>query len=278
MDFGVRRSHRSKLMLSRQPTSAEEKNEAKPEKQIQGKQNPEKQNNDKLRYSRYYEHDALLRAFANRAMVLAFLCVPLALVSLGFAVYVRIQPPTIIRVDLNGEATLLNRTKPSPTLGISVTQRACSDPTAFEKRAFARTFLTRYLNFTPADVAGNLAEGLNMMTADLRRTTLDALKNDNTVGKIEDDQTNSVFHIRSLETSKDDPLNFVVFGVQEIHRVRDHKEDFDKVVAEFHIRLVSEKRSERNPSGLLIADYWEREIEGEKRNAILHDTALQGPR
>ncbi len=265
-------------MLSRQPTSAEEKNEAKPEKQIQGKQNPEKQNNDKLRYSRYYEHDALLRAFANRAMVLAFLCVPLALVSLGFAVYVRIQPPTIIRVDLNGEATLLNRTKPSPTLGISVTQGADADPTDFEKRAFARTFLTRYLNFTPADVAGNWAEGLNMMTADLRRTTLDALKNDNTVGKIEDDQTNSVFHIRSLETSKDDPLNFVVFGVQEIHRVRDHKEDFDKVVAEFHIRLVSEKRSERNPSGLLIADYWEREIEGEKRNAILHDTALQGPR
>ena len=30
----------------------------------------------KLRYSRYYEHDGALRAYANRAMVLAFLCVP----------------------------------------------------------------------------------------------------------------------------------------------------------------------------------------------------------
>src|SRR5260370_17757049 len=119
-------------MLSRQPTSAEEKNEAKPEKQIQGKQNPEKQNNDKLRYSRYYEHDALLRAFANRAMVLAFLCVPLALVSLGFAVYVRIHPPTIIRVDLNAGTTPLTRTHPPPPLEVSVPHGACSDPTAFE--------------------------------------------------------------------------------------------------------------------------------------------------
>ena len=30
----------------------------------------------KLSYSRYYEHDGALRAYANRAMVLAFLCVP----------------------------------------------------------------------------------------------------------------------------------------------------------------------------------------------------------
>jgi hypothetical protein len=32
---------------------------------------------EKLRYSRYYEHDGALRAYANRAMVLAFLCVPI---------------------------------------------------------------------------------------------------------------------------------------------------------------------------------------------------------
>ena len=31
---------------------------------------------EKLRYSRYYEHDGALRAYANRAMVLAMLCVP----------------------------------------------------------------------------------------------------------------------------------------------------------------------------------------------------------
>jgi len=54
---------------------------------------------EKLRYSRYYEHDGALRAYANRAMLLAFLCVPATLLALGFAVYVRVQPPTVIRVD-----------------------------------------------------------------------------------------------------------------------------------------------------------------------------------
>jgi len=47
---------------------------------------------EKLRYSRYYEHDGALRAYANRAMVLAFLCVPMTMLALGFAVYVRLQP------------------------------------------------------------------------------------------------------------------------------------------------------------------------------------------
>lgn len=37
---------------------------------------------EKLRYSRYYEHDGALRAYANRAMVLAFLCVPTTLLAL----------------------------------------------------------------------------------------------------------------------------------------------------------------------------------------------------
>jgi hypothetical protein len=53
----------------------------------------------KVRYSRYYEHDGALRAYANRAMLLAFLCVPATMLALGFAVYVRLQPPTVIRVD-----------------------------------------------------------------------------------------------------------------------------------------------------------------------------------
>src|SRR5260370_13237393 len=69
---------------------------------------------EKLRHSRYYEHDGALRAYANRAMLLAFLCVPSTLLALVFAVYVRIQPPTVIRVDRNADAAVLART-PSPS-------------------------------------------------------------------------------------------------------------------------------------------------------------------
>jgi len=50
-------------------------------------------------YTKYYEHDGLLRAYANRAMYLAMLFGLIALAALAFAIFVRIQPPTVIRVD-----------------------------------------------------------------------------------------------------------------------------------------------------------------------------------
>src|SRR5207237_3745055 len=53
---------------------------------------------ERLQYTKYYEHDGMLRAYANRAMVMAFLFAGIATASLGFAIYVRVQPPTIIRV------------------------------------------------------------------------------------------------------------------------------------------------------------------------------------
>jgi len=233
---------------------------------------------EKLRYSKYYDHDGALRAYANRAMLLAFLCVPATLVALAFAVYVRIQPPTVIRVDANGEASPLSGgARPSAAL-ISVAQGKDADPTEFEKRAFVRLFLERYLNFSTASVSNSWAESLNMMSANLRRLTLNALRADNTVGKVQDEQMTSVFHLRSIEPSPDDPLSFTAFGVKEVHRIRDHKEELEKLVGEFHVRLIGERRSEQNPSGLLVAEYWEREIEGERRDAILHDSALQGTR
>lgn len=225
---------------------------------------------EKLRYSRYYEHDGALRAYANRAMLLAFLCVPATLVSLGFAVYVRIQPPTVIRVDENGQAAVLGQMKP----GISITQGVAAEPSDFEKKAFVRQFLERYLNFSPSNVSRNWADGLNMMTANLRRTAFAGMQKENLIGKIEDDQTTSDFQLRSLEPTKDEPLTYTAFGVKEIHHIHDHNETVDKVVSEFHVRLVVEKRSEQNPSGLLIGEYWERAIEGEKRDWVLQQAGL----
>jgi hypothetical protein len=225
---------------------------------------------EKLRYSHYYEHDGALRAYANRAMVLAFLCVPATMLALGFAVYVRLQPPTIIRVDEDGRAVVVGKAKPQ----LSVTQGAGSEPTEFEKRAFVRLFLERYLNFAASNVSRNWAESLNMMTANLRRTAYGGMQKENMIGKIQDDQASSEFQLRSLEAAKEDPLTFAAFGVKEIHHVHEHNETVDKVVSEFHVRLVVEKRSEQNPSGLLVGEFWERAIEGEKRDWVLQQTGL----
>src|SRR6266496_1720816 len=60
---------------------------------------------ERLQYTKYYEHDGMLRAYANRAMVLAMVFAVIATASLGFAIYVRIQPPTVVRVDAEGHAT-----------------------------------------------------------------------------------------------------------------------------------------------------------------------------
>jgi hypothetical protein len=225
---------------------------------------------EKVRYSRYYEHDGILRAYANRAMVLAFLCIPITMLALAFAVYIRLQPPTVIRVDESGQATIVGVGKPT----ISVTQGPGSEPTEFEKGAFVRLFLERYLNFSPTNVSRNWADSLNMMTANLRRTAYAGMQKDDFIGKIEDDQTTSEFQIRSLEATKDDPLTYTAFGVKEVHHIHEHNETIDKVVSEFHVRLLVEKRSEQNSSGLLIAEYWERAIEGEKRDWVLQQTDL----
>lgn len=235
----------------------------------------EKELPEKLKYSRYYEHDGALRAYANRAMLLAFLCVPLAVVGVAMAAYVRLQPPTVIRVDTAGVASMVGHTPTPAKLPVSIAQGSGAEPTDLERRAFVRFFLERYLTFSPESVSRNWADGLNMMTANLRRVTLNALEKDNTVGKIHDEQITSVFHLRSIEAAKDDPLTLTVFGVKEVHRVRDHQEATDKLVGEYHIRLITERRSEQNPGGLLIAEYGERLIEGERRDARAQETSFK---
>lgn len=227
-----------------------------------------------LRYSRYYEHDGALRAYANRAMLLAFLCVPIALVSVGLAAYVRLQPPTVIRIDSTGTATTVGRTPPTPKLSLTAARAPGIEPSDLEQRAFVRLFLERYLSFSPENVNSNWAESLNMMTANLRRVVLSAMEKENTIGKIHDEQISSVFHLRSIDPAKDDPLAVTVFGVKEIHRVRDHQEATDKLVGEYRVRLTREPRSEQNPAGLLVAEYSERLIEGERRDAVAQQTSF----
>src|SRR5436853_7618255 len=71
---------------------------------------------EQTRYTKYYEHDGQLRAYANRSMLMAGLFGVIALVSLGFAIYVRLQPATVIRVSADGEATVVGGRPATPAL------------------------------------------------------------------------------------------------------------------------------------------------------------------
>jgi type IV secretory pathway TrbF-like protein len=236
-----------------------------------------------LTYTKYYEHDGLLRAYANRAMYSAMLFGMIALASLTFAIYVRIQPPTVIRVDKDGEATVVGA-----SLGVNpvahlagvlsadaaTTSSDSAAPTDLEGRAVLRRFLQHYLCYTPDSVTRNFAESLNMMTTNLRKLTMDKLRNDDTIGKIEQDQIISDFRIRSIERSKDAAWSYVVFGVKEIHKIKNGTEVTDRIVGQYNLRLVEDRRTELNPSGFLVADYSEQQMVGERDNGLLQRSEL----
>ena len=235
------------------------------------------------RLTKYYEHDGMLRAYANRAMFLAILFAVIALGSLGFAIYVRIQPPTIIRVDKDGDATVVgarNGLDPAARLASVLSAEAAAAasnsaaPTDLEGRAVLRRFLQHYLSYTPDSVTRNFAESLNMMTANLRKLTMDKLRDDDTIGKIQQDQIISDFRIRSMERSKDAPWSYVVFGVKEVHRIRNGTEVTDRIVGQYNLRLAEERRTELNPSGLLVADYSEQQMVGDRDNGLLQRSEL----
>ena len=226
-------------------------------------------------YTKYYEHDGMLRAYANRSMLLAMIFGVLALGSLAFAIYVRLQPPTVIRIGKNGDATVLG----GPGLagwGFSLLAERASAaaPTDIEGRAVVQQFLEDYLAYTPDSVDRNMAVALNMMTANLRTYTLNELREKDTVGKIKDDHIVSEFEIRSIEPVKGLPWTYTVFGVKEVHHVKDGTERIDQIVSRYNVRLVETRRTVANPSGLLVAQYGEQEMVGDRETGLLQQDAL----
>lgn len=213
---------------------------------------------------KYYEMDGALIANANRAWLLAFLTIPIALIAIGFAVFVRMQPPTVIRIGANGDASVVGK----PAKG-SVSDLATAGTDQFLDEAFVKRFLMSYLNYSASDVDDHWASSLNMMTRNLRAYTLKALENDNTRGKIDEGQIQSVFHLREMDPVPGEPLTFIAYGVKDVHRLSNGTETTDHFVNEYRVRLIADKRSDVNPDGLWIAEYSERPIDGERREQIL---------
>jgi len=228
------------------------------------------------RYTKYYEHDGMLRAYANRSMLLAMIFGVLSMASLGFAIYVRLQPPTVIRVDKDGNASVVGGPRPVSLARFSLSADSSdgADPTDLEGRAVVRQFLDLYLAYTPDSVDRNLAAALNLMTANLRVYTMNKLRDEDTVGKIKGGHMISDFEIRSIEHVKGTPWTYTVFGVKEVHRVKNATETTDQIVGRYTVRLVETTRSETNPSGLLVAEYGEQQMVGERETGLLQNSAL----
>jgi len=124
------------------------------------------------------------------------------------------------------------------------------------------------LNYSPGIAEHRFAEALNMMTGNLRSYTMTKLRDDDVVSKIKEGNMVSTFKIRSIELVKGSPYNYMVFGVRELRRVKNGGESTDRVVTRYTLRLAVTKRTEFNPSGLLVAEYWEQQILGDRDNSV----------
>jgi hypothetical protein len=228
---------------------------------------------------RFYEMDGALRAYANRSIVVAGIMGIVALMAVAGFLFVRMQPPTVIRVGSDGQAILLSphhdragRFLPA----VLKADAANTGPDEYEKQAFVKSFLMRYLNYDPHTLAQNWADAMNLMTVNLRRAALTSMEKNNTVGTLEEEQSSSTFKLSHIEESKTEPLTYTAFGVRTVRSLNNEHEQTSQLVEEYHVRLVNMQRSADNPSGLLVGEYWSEQIEGEKRDAVLAGSAFAG--
>lgn len=238
---------------------------------------------EKAQLSRYYEMDGALRAYANRMAVLGITCGVLAMGSLALFAYVRLQPPVVIRVDQAGEASVVAGDTVSVGRGFLTTLKASaaagespgSAPSDVEGKAVVRRFLTTYLTYTPANVERQYADALNMMTMNFRTLTLNKLREDDTVGKIKADSITSSMKIRSMEAVPGMPWVYQVFAAKEIHRLNTQRiEHTERMVCRYQVRLVYAGRSQTHPTGLLVGEFWEQQMVGERDIDLEQRSAL----
>lgn len=213
---------------------------------------------------KYYEPYGAEIASGNRAWVLAALMSAVALISLAALFIVLMKPPTTFWIGPNGVPVVLGKPGSTPR-----SEPSASGTDAFLDQAFVKRFLSNYLNYSPVNVDDRWASSLNMMTRNRRNEILKALAADNTRGKIDDEQIQSVFHLREIDPDPSDPLAFHIYGVKDVHHLTNGTEVTDHFVNEYRVRLIADRRSDVNPDGLWIAEYSERPIDGERRDRIL---------
>jgi len=228
---------------------------------------------------KFYEMDGALRAYSNRSIVIAGVMGLVSLVAVVGFLFVRMEPPTVIRVNSQGEASVITPYRAAKARflpSVRAPNSSNAAPDEYEKEAFIKSFLVRYLDYDPHTLSQNWADAMNQMTTNLRHSALTAMEKNDTVGKLEEEQGSSTFKLSHIEESKDEPLTYTAFGVRTVRSMNNEHELIDQLVEEYHIRLIDTERSADNPSGLLIGEYWSRQIQGEKRDAVLADRTLAG--
>jgi hypothetical protein len=239
-----------------------------------------------LGYTKYYEMDGRLRAYSKRTMLLATLFALLAVVSIGFAVFVRFQPATVVRVDSSGNAVvlggphqMLGRTTPDMLLASTGQGDASTPgPSEVERVTIVRLFLERYLAYTPDSVAQNIAQALNMMSPNFSKYILDKLTEAGTVRLVKEGNITSEFRINRMDLVNDTRWTYVVVGFKELHHWAKGVERIDRIVGHYRVRLEEVPRSYQYPNGLAVAEFSESQAWGNEETGLLQQGTIDKQR
>jgi hypothetical protein len=237
---------------------------------------------EKVAYTKYFEHDGALRAYSNRMLWFGIAASGISFVLALLLFWQRVQPVTVIKIDGKGDATVIAGSTKSPGTPIGFINALAAgkasgeQPADIEGRAVVRKFLENYLTYTPSTVETKWASALNMMTGNLRTLTMAQLRDDDIVSKVKDDDITSTFRLRTIEAIKGQPWTYTAFGVKEVHKVHNKAESTDRLVTQYNIRLIQTDRSERVPSGLMVAEYAEQQMVGQRENGLSQASALIG--
>ena len=145
------------------------------------------------REPKFYEMDGALRAYSNRSLALAGLMGLTALLSVMWFFFFKMKPTTVIRVNNEGDAQVVSPRGAGARRGILPAvphPRKAQNRTSMKNEAFIRQFLGHYLSTIPTRSVrlGGCDEHDDEQPASRGRIPI---AEDNTVGKLEDEQAMS---------------------------------------------------------------------------------------
>ena len=228
----------------------------------------------------YWDFNGQLQARLNLAfgIITALALVVIVLGSGLFYTFHQIAHPPILKENGDGSVTVANvRVTGAVSSRIRLLPTAEIPPDEVAIKFFIRKFMNRYLSYQPATADASLADAFNMMTLNLRQASMKKMRDGGEFDKIQGQRIVSNFNIVRIDSVSGVNLAYTVLGVREIHHIEDGKETSDRIVAHYNLRLAPVARTERDASGLRVAEFNEEAVMGEEsKDLVQQDGLMQG--
>lgn len=244
----------------------------------------EKQLQNQSRNYHYWDFNGQLQARLNLAFGIIAVLGLVCMVQGGGLYYTcrELANPPVVKINPNGAVTVAgvraDGRLPSQVHLLPVAEIAPDD---VEIKYFIRKFLTKYMSYQPATADASLADAFNMMTLNLRQASMKKMRDEGEFDKIQAQRVVSNFHIVRIDAVNGINLGYTVLGVRAIHHLEDGKESSDRIVAHYNLRLAPAARTERDASGLRVAEFSEEPVMGEEnkdlaqQDDLMHDAVTR---